>query len=189
MRLFVAIDISAAIRERLSAFVQELRPRAPQLTWVRAENLHLTLKFIGHASEENLPAIRDVLSATKLHSPLELRFRGIGFFPSEKRPRVLWVGVESPPELARLARDIDSALARLGFPAEERAFSPHLTLARSKESRIPQALLSAIQTHTHREFGGILATEFHLIESTLRATGAEYRILASFALAQSSATP
>jgi len=189
VRLFVAIDISAAVRERLSALLQELRPHAPQLTWVRAENLHLTLKFIGYTSGENFPAIRDVLSAIELGSSVELRFRDIGFFPNEKRPRVLWVGVESPPELARLARDIDSALSQLGFPAEERAFSPHLTLARSKEGRIPQALLSAIQTQTQREFGGTLATHFHLVESKLRATGPEYCILASFALAQSSATP
>lgn len=186
MRLFVAIDIPAEIREHLSALVQELRPLAPQLGWVRAENLHLTLKFIGHTSDENLPAIRDALSAIKLQSSLELRFRSIGFFPSQKRPRVLWVGIEAPPDLARLAAEINAALHKLGFPAEARAFSPHLTLARIKEGRIPEVLLSALRAKAQQDLGDTLVTHFHLIESKLRSTGAEYSTLTSFALAHTS---
>src|SRR5579885_1134095 len=175
------MDIPAEIRERLSALVQELRPHAPQLSWVRAGNLHLTLKFIGHTSDENLPAIRDALGAIKLQSPVELRFRVIGFFPNEKRPRVLWVGIEAPPGLARLAAETDAAVHKLGFPSETRAFSPHLTLARIKEGRMPQVLLSAIRAQGQREFGETLVTRFHLIESKLRSVGSEYSTLASFA--------
>lgn len=181
VRLFVAIDVPPETRARLSALVHELRGHAPRLNWMRAENLHVTLKFIGHTADENLAAIRNALAPVKAEAEMAIRFRGLGFFPNEKRPRVLWAGMEAPPALARLAAQIEAALGKLGFPPEERAFSPHLTLARIKDSRIPESLHTAIRGHASDEFGETVAGNFHLIESKTRPAGADYSTVASFA--------
>lgn len=181
VRLFVAIDIPSGIRACLSALVQELRSHAPGLNWVRAENLHVTLKFIGHTADENLGAIQNALALVKAEARIAIRFRGLGFFPGEKRPRVLWAGMEAPPALAHLAAQIDAALSGLGFPPEDRVFSPHLTLSRIKDSRLPEPLRAAFRSHASDEFGETVVQNFHLIESKTRPAGAEYSTVASFA--------
>ncbi len=98
MRLFVAVEVPAAVRDDLAALVSELqalesKSSANKLRWVRPENLHVTLKFIGSGPPEKLDAIRAELSRVRSDRSVELRFRGLGFFPSAKRPRVLWAGI------------------------------------------------------------------------------------------------
>jgi 2'-5' RNA ligase len=106
---------------------------------VRTENLHVTLKFIGEIQAEKLGDIRAALSAVHSDRAVTLDFRGVGFFPSEKRPRVFWAGIDASANLARLAGDIDRALNNLAFRGE-RPFSPHLTLARFEPPRLPENL-------------------------------------------------
>ncbi|PWT89480.1 MAG: RNA 2',3'-cyclic phosphodiesterase [Proteobacteria bacterium] len=180
MRLFVALEIPPNVRNHLADLINELSGVAPQLKWVRPHNLHVTLKFIGHAPAEKLDAMRTALSAIRTDGAIEMRFRGLGFFPSEKRPRVFWAGLEAPPNLARLAAHIDAALESLGFPREERAFSPHLTLARIDEGRMPVELRSSIRNKMKDEFGLVRTNQFHLMESKLHRSGAEYSTVASF---------
>src|SRR5262249_53211031 len=129
MRLFIALDIDDAIRERIQRFMEGVRGFAPDARWVRPESLHVTLKFIGEKPEA---AVAEVMSAlaTVSGQSLQLTFRGHGFFPTAKAARVFWVGIESGPELGNLAKAIDDATSRLGIPKEDHAFSPHLTLAR-----------------------------------------------------------
>ena len=188
MRLFVAVEVPAAIRDDLAASVSQLRAlesksSANKLRWVRPENLHVTLKFIGSVPPEKLDAIRAELSRVRSDRPVELRFRGLGFFPSAKRPRVLWAGMAASPNLAAIAGDIDKRLAKLEIPAEERAFTPHLTLARSERSGISPALHAAVEKNAVREFGELRTNKFHLIESKLKPSGAEYTTLQSFVFA------
>lgn len=186
MRLFVALEIPAEVRERLASLIRELRAVAPQLKWVRIENVHLTLKFIGETEDAKLSAIRSALAAIRLEAALELRFRGLGFFPNDKRPRVFWAGIDAPPELAQLASSIDGALAGLGFPREERSFAPHLTLARLDGARLSDTFRAAIAERATQEFGGSSFAEFLLIESKLKSTGAEYTTLQNFCFASES---
>jgi len=147
---------------------------------VRAENLHVTLKFIGEVQAEKLGDIRVALSAVHSDRLVTLDFRGLGFFPNEKRPRVFWAGIEASPNLQTLANDIDRALEKLGIPPEKRPFSAHLTLARFEPPGLPEKLRAAIQENAKREFGSVAAEEFHLIESKLKPSGAEYTTLESF---------
>src|SRR4029077_1762956 len=119
MRLFVALEILASVRENLVALIDELRAADASSSknrarWVRAANLHVTLKFIGHVDADKLDAIRGALSGVRLESTVELRFRGLGFFPNDKRPRVFWAGVEASPNLASLANEIDALMEKLG---------------------------------------------------------------------------
>jgi RNA 2',3'-cyclic 3'-phosphodiesterase len=183
VRLFVAIEIPQEIRNTLAAFIKELRSIAPQAKWIRAENLHVTLKFLGNSNEQKLAALENALSAIRSSNPVSLQFRGLGFFPNPKRPRVLWAGMTSSPNLSTIAYDIDHAAHNLGFPLEDRPFAPHLTLARFEPPGVPSQLASAIADNASREFGAITTSQFHLIQSTLKPAGAEYSTLRSFPFA------
>ena len=131
MRIFIALDIDDGIRQRIARFVEGVSGFAPDARWVRPESLHVTLKFIGERSEAAVEEIKHELGGIRANA-VELQFRGYGFFPSAKAPRVFWIGIEAGPPLASLAAAIDERMATLGILKEEHAFSPHLTLARGK---------------------------------------------------------
>lgn len=180
MRVFVALQIPSAVRKNLAEFLARLRAISAQPRWVRTENLHVTLKFIGEVQAEKLGDIRAALSIVHSDRVVTLDFRGVGFFPSEKRPRVFWAGIEASANLPRLAGDIDRAMEKLGVPPEKRPFSAHLTLARFEPPGLPDQLRGAIQENAKREFGSVAAREFHLIESKRKPGGAEYTTLETF---------
>jgi 2'-5' RNA ligase len=185
VRLFVALEIPGAVRDNLAAQINELRDLSVPLAdkrprWMRPENLHVTLKFIGEVSATKLEGIRGALANVGSEAPVDLRFRGLGFFPDEKCPRVLWAGLNGSANLPSLARDIERALEAQGIAPDKRAFTPHLTLARFEPPGLHERLRTAIQKKSQREFGAFHAREFHLIESKLKPTGAEYTSLASF---------
>jgi 2'-5' RNA ligase len=187
VRLFVALEIPTAVRDNLAAQINELRDLPPpladkRLRWVRPENLHVTLKFIGEVEAAKLDGIRSALTAIGLDAAVGLNFRGLGFFPDEKYPRVLWVGLQASGNLPVLVNDIDRALEGQGVARDERVFTPHLTLARFEPRGLHEKLRFAIQKNSEREFGAFEAREFHLIESKLKPSGAEYTSLAAFPL-------
>jgi RNA 2',3'-cyclic 3'-phosphodiesterase len=185
MRLFVALEIPAAVRDNLAALMTELRELSAKVAdkrprWVRRENLHVTLKFIGEVPPAKLEGIQGALSAIRSEASVEITFRGLGFFSNEKHPRVLWAGLDASANLPSLAEDIDSALETQGIPRERRAFTPHLTLARIEPPGLHEKLRGAIQKNDAREFGSFQVREFQLIESKLKPSGAEYTTLASY---------
>jgi RNA 2',3'-cyclic 3'-phosphodiesterase len=180
LRLFIAIAIPGEIRSALAAFVSELQNFAPKAKWVRPENLHVTLKFLGETDGAKLGQIESNLKAIHNTEPVGLEFSGLGFFPNERRARVLWAGIESSANLRTLAEDIDCSMHALGFPLEERPFTPHLTLARFNPPGLPPNLVAVVRERTASEFGSLTTGEFHLIESKLKSTGAEYTTLKSF---------
>jgi len=187
MRLFVALEIPSTVRENFAALLKSLRAISPQTRWVRPENLHVTLKFIGEVPDTKLAAIRSALAGARSDQPVTLGFRGLGFFPNEKHPRVFWAGIEASPNLKGLAADIDRATEKLGIPREQRPFSPHLTLARFEPPGLPEQLHSAVRENEVRDFGTLRTSQFHLIESKLKPSGAEYTTLESFAFAAAGA--
>jgi 2'-5' RNA ligase len=187
MRLFVALEIPSEVRKNLAALIESLRAVSPQARWERPENLHVTLKFIGEVPEARLSDIRAALASVRSEHPITLDFRGLGFFPNEKHPRVFWAGIEASPNLKTLAANIDGATEKLGIPLEQRPFSPHLTLARFEPPRLPEKLRAAIQESAGREFGSLRTTQFQLIESKLKRSGAEYTTVESFPFAAAEA--
>jgi RNA 2',3'-cyclic 3'-phosphodiesterase len=180
MRLFVAVDIPEDVREAVAALVGKLRHACGSARWVHVEGLHITLKFIGWTSPEDAEKIKSALAAVPFPAPIGMKFRGLGFFPNERRPRVLWAGIEAPPELAALAVAVESALLPLGIPREDRSFSPHLTLARFDSPSGLRRLHAAIESAGDIEFGSCIATEFYLYQSVLKRGGAEYTRVATF---------
>ena len=183
MRLFVALETPAAVRENLADLLKSLRAVSPQTRWVRPENLHVTLKFIGEVPETRLAAIRSAIAGVRSDQPVTLDFRGLGFFPNDEHPRVFWVGIAASQNLKSVAADIDKAMEKLGIPREQRPFSPHLTLARFEPPGLPDKLRSAIQENAARDFGSLRTSQFHLIESKLKSSGAEYTTLERFPFA------
>jgi 2'-5' RNA ligase len=179
MRLFVALDLPEAVRSGLVQLMAELKPAGRGARWVHPEGMHITLKFIGNIAGEQLPDFRAALAPIRPGAPLELQYRGIGFFPNARRPRVLWCGVEASPNLAELAAAIESAVEPLGIACESRAFVPHLTLARLDASS-PENLLRAVEGMQARNFGPARETKFYLYESILKTGGAEYKKLQTY---------
>ena len=194
MRLFIALDIDDAIRERIARFVEGVEGFAPDARWVKPESMHITLKFIG---EQAGPLVEQITLALKDVSanPTEIHFRGYGFFPTTKSARVFWVGMEAGPQLASLASAIDEKMATLGIPKEDRAFSPHLTLARGSggsgsprwrredgPNRIFEVLQKKLASLAPPEFGTMTPREFFLYQSQLSPKGSKYTKLAGFAL-------
>lgn len=194
MRLFVALDIPEDIRARLAEFMTRLQRGFPDLKWVRPESLHLTLKFIGES--QKLDEIKAALSQLR-PTPFELSFRGWGFF-QPRSPRVFWVGIEAPPELAQLASHVDEVLKPLGVKPNDFPYHPHLTLARvgsgspkgdprdrDKPTMKDLARYLEHSPETARcDFGSMTAREFFLYKSELSRGGSKYTKLAAFNLTQ-----
>jgi 2'-5' RNA ligase len=135
VRVFVALDIPEAVRAAISDLVVQLRPLCQNARWVRIESAHVTLKFIGEIAADKLERVKAVLASIRVKNPIPMEFRNLGFFPSEKRPRVLWAGIEGGAALGELAGSAETVLEPLGITPEKRAFSPHLTLARFESPR------------------------------------------------------
>jgi 2'-5' RNA ligase len=200
MRLFVALDLRDDVRRALGDLMAKLKPLSPDARWVRPGGMHVTLKFIGHAVETgdaaNLDAVRAALAAVRSNMSVEMNFRGVGFFPNARRPRVIWCGVQASENLAPLAVDVERALEPLGISREDRAFVPHLTLARFKPARSGtrsrsnraggEALQSAAAEMAERDFGSARETEFYLFESITKPGGAEYRKLETYSFVKGS---
>jgi RNA 2',3'-cyclic 3'-phosphodiesterase len=188
VRLFVALEIPPDVRDNLAAFLRDMRELSEQrgekcVKWVRAENLHVTLKFIGEVADTKFESIRSALATVRGDTPIDIQIGGMGFFPDEDSPTVFWTGLDASTNLPVLASDIDRALATQGIAREKRAFIPHLALARFAPPGLPEKLRAAIQKNAERRFGSFCARKFHLIESKLKPTGAEYTSLASFPIA------
>jgi 2'-5' RNA ligase len=184
MRLFAGIDLPHEVRENLAALTGSLRPCA-RLNWSPAANLHITTKFIGEWPEQRLDALVAALQSLPPRQPIGIAFRGLGWFPNARAPKIFWVGVKADGGLAEMARHTDETVARLGVPPERRPFSPHLTLARIRE-QVPLARLQeAVAALPSEDFGEFTAGCFHLFLSQPSASGSVYSKLAEFPLVRS----
>lgn len=169
-RLFIAIDMPATITERLATLCCGL----PGARWVDPDHMHLTLRFIGDVDSTVFKDVREALCQVRCE-PFSLQLNGIGFFPPHGKPRVLWVGIRKNAELLRLRNRIESVLVRLGLEPEGRKYSPHVTLARLKNTPVPKA--GAYLAHN-----ALFATdhfpvnEFFLYSSVLNSRGAKHFI-------------
>jgi len=188
IRSFIAIELSDDVRESLSSLMDALKPaRHPQVKWVTAEGVHLTLKFLGGVYSDQIPGITEAIrSAARGVPPFELKVGGLGAFPNTQQPRVIWVAVTGDVKRVKtLQRGIDDALSHLGFPREKRPFTPHLTLGRMKEraSSRDRAAIGKLVTATKYDGGATMqVTGVSLMKSTLTPSGAIYSRLESIVL-------
>jgi 2'-5' RNA ligase len=189
VRAFVAVLLPADVRAALAAVAGTLPVRGAGLAWVRAENLHLTLRFLGAVEPARLPALRDaVTEAAGAAAPFRVRLAGLGGFPAGRAARVVWAGVEAGgAELGELHAALERALAARGVPAEGRAYHPHVTLARARDPRGAPGLAAALGRDVR--FGEVAVMALHLMRSELDPRGARYTVLAEAGLGGPGAAP
>ena len=186
IRAFVGIDIDETVRQNLLAAQRKLAGTGAQLKLAEPENIHVTMKFLGDISEDQVRAITEALrAAVEGVKPFEISVRGIGAFPNLSYIRVIWAGVSDGREqIISIQKRIDQNLAKLGFKPE-RDFVPHLTLARAKSAAGKEKLVSFLKTMTNAEFGSSRADAIELKQSTLTPKGPIYSTLARVELARS----
>jgi 2'-5' RNA ligase len=189
LRLFIAVPLPEWIRAELARVIEKLDRETPPRTvrWVRAQGAHLTLKFLGDTSPDMVPRIESLLrEGANTCVPFTIEVAKLGCFPSMRRPRVIWIGVQDNNDrILTLQRTVEHQMALLGYAPDTRSFSPHLTLGRLRQGtpRRTLAELGEMVARASDETVGTLdVSEFALVHSVLKPTGAEYTSLASFAL-------
>ena len=192
IRAFIALNLSAEVIKRLDEVSRELKTRLPggAVRWTAVKDIHLTIKFLGDVSVANLEMLKQVLQTEAARHPaFEFRVADLGAFPSARRPRVVWVGVQAPAELSALQHGVETELARLGYAPEERGFSPHLTLGRISRSATPDEVRRVGEALVNYPVGILGSASVHevcLYRSDLQPGGAVYTCLQAAPLAQPS---
>ncbi len=185
LRTFIAIELPPELKENIFSRTDSLREVARSVKWVAADNLHITLKFLGNTPEEQLPEIeKAVRGAVSMHQAFDMVFTGAGAFPesSRKPPRVIWVGVEAPETLFKIQSSVDTAMAALGYEPESRSYSPHLTIGRVKQPPRGGLLRREIDALEKEPFGSVHVQEISMMKSTLHPAGARYDRIFSVSL-------
>jgi 2'-5' RNA ligase len=178
VRAFIALDLPETIKQAAARIQGILANSGGDVRWVKASGLHLTLKFLGPVPTEKIPEIIEALeSVTAPAHPFRITVKGIGAFPHIGNPRVIWLGLESGPELAEFHAAVEKAMTRLGFEPEGRSFQPHLTLGRVRSPRGREKLRAALEPHEEGERPACELKEIALMKSELRSGGAEYTAL------------
>ena len=175
IRTFIALSISDEAKAAIAQLISNSRDSVTAVRWVKPENMHLTIKFLGVVDEKNLPEIENALTeSVKKIEPFHYQLNGTGCFPNCRHPRVLWVGIgESGGSLQHLYENIEERLVKIGLPKEKRNFNPHLTVGRVKDSRKMLPDLSPFLSSSIGELKTEV-TEVKLIKSILQPSGARY---------------
>ena len=174
VRTFLAVEVAPPIHAALADLKRELSRSDAGVRWVSDAGLHATVKFLGAVPEATLPAIRAALTHAIGATPtLPAVVRGLGAFPTLKRPRVIWVGLDCQP-LTAVAAAVERALQPLGFAPERRAFRVHITLGRVNTMRNWPVLEDALRAHWSDDFGACDLGELIGYRSDLRRDGAVY---------------
>jgi 2'-5' RNA ligase len=175
MRAFIGLPASSEVRSRWAALLPRLKALGVKASWVAPENLHLTMKFLGDVQDARIAEIRAAMDASFAGmNPVVLDCQGIGFFPDERRPRVLYVRYSKDAGLLSCQSDLEERLEALEFPREYRPFEVHLTLARLKYSWPPPAIRRAVDLLSKEPWPGLPAISAVLYESTLTPQGPIY---------------
>jgi 2'-5' RNA ligase len=188
LRAFIAVELSGGLQKAISQVIERLQASAGKsvVRWVPASNVHLALKFLGDIAPTSVGLIEEALKVEAgLNSPFRIEAGGLGAFPNTKRPRVIWLGLDAPPELTSVQRGIDLAMTRLGYESESRPFSPHLTLGRVRENASSaelSVLSSALNEVIFDSPGSFTVDEVLLFKSNLLPSGSVYTRLFSASL-------
>lgn len=186
IRSFISIPLATDVRAAAVRLIHRLQKPGDGIQWVPTDNLHLTLKFLGDVENVQIPNV-----CQRLHKicqdipPFELLFRGTGAFPNLDRPRTLWVGIEDPSEnLRRLAGQLESGMADLGFKPEPRDYRPHLTLGRTRSGgrRGTPEVIQRLRTEQRLRLGAMQADTVHLMASFLEKRGPSYQVMDTISL-------
>ena len=186
IRSFIAVEVPQHLRAKLEEVQRELKRADADVRWVRPESIHLTLKFLGSISGEELEKLAGVIAPIiPLWAPFEVRLHGLGCFPSSRSPRIVWVGIEQgSAEASSLQKAVENQAAGVGFPPETRPFKPHLTLGRIRSSKGKDSLAQAVENRRDVAIGSFWVNEVYLFKSELKPSGAIYTKLRTFPMGE-----
>jgi len=189
MRVFIAIPLAAELRAKLSSLQREFRRLPLEATWVREAGFHVTLKFLGEVEPTQIPPIvACMIDTAHYYPPFELALIGVGVFPHESRPRVLWVGIQDETGvLAQLQHALEERLTQIGYGTEDSPFTAHLTLARVKYVPRRGEFIACVYRHREVTLGHLQVDHLELLESQLHPGGARYSTIKAVYLAATDA--
>jgi 2'-5' RNA ligase len=179
IRAFIAAGVSDRVREEIGGLLIDLKKGDSGVKWVRPAAMHLTLRFLGNITEEQVElADRAMAEAVEGAGPVDVKVGGWGTFPPGKRPRVIWLGLEKgASELTDIFEKLEPALASRGFPPADKKFSAHLTLGRVKSGRGLSRILDVVESRAGAGFGEFRVDRITLFQSRLHPDGAIYTSL------------
>jgi len=182
-RCFIAVNLPDVMKRTLEDVITELKKTGADVKWVNAGNIHFTLKFLGNTDASLIPAMTDALSKKlSLYNAFYITIADVGCFPSEKRPRVIWVGIKDSEVLTNIQKDVDAVFTGFGFAPEERPFSPHLTIGRVRSMKKITELMKRFADFKRSDFGRVEVSAVHIMNSELKPAGAEYSSLGQITL-------
>jgi len=179
IRCFISVKLPDEVRRSMADLIAELKKAGPDVSWVPAGNIHLTLKFLGNTNDSLIPMIKERITKKLSHyNAFYIKIVGVGCFPSEKRPRVLWIGIERSDLLNSIQKDMEAEVEELGFAPEDRPFSPHLTFGRVRSQKGIAEMLRRFTEFRTADFGLVEVKSIHIMKSDLKPTGAEHTSIA-----------
>jgi len=181
IRSFIAIPLTDDIRRQAARLIERLSESEDRIKWVAADNLHLTLKFLGDVDNTQVPDVCQVIrDVCQDYEPFDLAFEGVGAFPSLQRARILYAGVEDPSDSLRpIVAALEKRLAELGFKPEPRDYTPHLTLGRTRASgrRLHAETAERLDSEQDVDLGEMRAECVQLVASFLEKHGPHYQVM------------
>jgi len=179
LRCFIAIEIPETIKKSIVDIIDSLKKSGSDVKWVSDENIHITMQFLGETEESLIPDIKGALyKILAPYYPFYIKIADVGYFPSGRRPRVIWVGIKESQSLINLYKDIAGEMVRFGYQKEERGFTPHLTIGRVKSNRSMGELLRSLDEFKITDFPDFEVKNVKLMKSELKPSGAKYYSLA-----------
>ncbi len=184
IRAFVAIEINKEIKNKLSEFLTQLKKIDADVKWVACENIHLTLKFLGHIGENILPALNKIINdAASCLSPFDINIENVGAFPSLKKPRVIFVCAQDKGNnLLKIYEKLDKGMEELGIKQDAKKYVGHITLGRIKSRKNIPALVNALNSGAGYFFGQEKVNYISLMQSKLTPKGPIYTRLKNFTI-------
>jgi 2'-5' RNA ligase len=179
LRTFVAVPLADDLRDQLETLQDRMRRHLPQLKWVEVANLHVTLVFLGEVEDRELSRVCTLTQTAAAElAPFTLSLAGAGAFPTARRPRVIWAGIDAgAAELTQLHDRLATAFGELGYRREDRPFSPHITLARTKTDDGNGQVAAVLGKFTDWHGGAMTVAELHVMSSELTRDGPHYTVL------------
>jgi 2'-5' RNA ligase len=184
IRAFIALTPPVTLQQSFADVQAALQRCSLAFRWVKPAQVHLTLKFLGDISPETIDPIAHAMQQAVITlTPFTMSIRSLGCFPNPTRPRVLWMGVDAPPDtLQPLHRRLEATLMPLGFAPDNHPFRPHLTLARGQQRVNSLQLTTVLEAYRDRHFGEMFVEHVSLLQSQLHRDGAVYTMLRSVPL-------
>lgn len=179
MRLFIAVNFPPAVRSELGDLVRTLADAGLPVRWTPEDNFHLTLRFLGDRSEEDVEVLRRILLEVAAEAePFDVGFGPVGAFPSPRRPRVIWISVDAGPRLRLLRDELERRLAAAGFGRDDRSFRPHVTLGRARKDASPGAFRGFVSLAGDLDLDTSVSVDtVHLVRSHRGPDGSRYEPL------------